>query len=51
MPFYLTLNGYGADRRVYGLFYDTPYECTFDLGAEIDNYYGDYRLFSAEAAI
>lgn len=48
VPFYLTLNGYGADRRVYGLFYDTPYECTFDLGAEIDNYYGDYRLFSAE---
>lgn len=48
VPFYLTLNGYGAAMRVYALFYDTPYECTFDMGAEIDNYYSDYRIFSAE---
>jgi alpha-glucosidase len=48
VPFYLTLNGYGAAMRVYGLFYDTPYECAFDMGAEIDNYYGDYRVFRAE---
>jgi alpha-glucosidase len=48
VPFYLTLNGYGAAMRVYGLFYDTPYECSFDMGAEIDNYYSDYRIFSAE---
>jgi alpha-glucosidase len=48
VPFYITLNGYGTAMRVYGLFYDTPYECSFDLGAEIDNYYGDYRVFRAE---
>ncbi|MCS6872813.1 MAG: glycoside hydrolase family 31 protein [Anaerolineae bacterium] len=48
VPFYLTLNGYGNAMRVYGLFYDTPYECVFDMGAEIDNYYGDYRVFRAE---
>jgi alpha-glucosidase len=48
VPFYLTLNGYGAAQRTYGLFYDTPYECAFDMGAEVDNYYGDYRVFRAE---
>lgn len=47
VPFYLTLNGCGAAMRVYGLLYDTPWECAFDMGAEIDNYYGDYRVFQA----
>ena len=45
IPFYITLR----DTRAFGLFYDTPYDCTFDMGAEVDNYYGDYRYFRAEA--
>ncbi|MCC7450692.1 MAG: DUF4968 domain-containing protein [Anaerolineae bacterium] len=44
IPFYITLR----NTRAFGLFYDTPYFCTFDMGAEIDNYYGDYRTFRAE---
>ncbi|GAB4551775.1 MAG: glycoside hydrolase family 31 protein [Anaerolineae bacterium] len=50
LPFYITLRGDSAegDLRAFGLFYDTPYDCEFDLGAEIDNYYGDYRVFRVE---
>jgi alpha-glucosidase len=44
VPFYITLRDAGA----FGLFYDTPYDCEFDMGAEIDNYYGDYRVFQAD---
>jgi alpha-glucosidase len=29
----------------YGLFYDTPAVCDFDLGKEIDAYHGDYLVF------
>jgi alpha-glucosidase len=43
VPFYITLHG----DRAYGLFYDTPYACSFDMGANIDNYYGDFRQFQA----
>jgi len=44
VPFYITF----TNGRAYGLFYDTPYDCSFDMGAEIDNYYGDYRVFRVE---
>ncbi|HRE49362.1 MAG TPA: glycoside hydrolase family 31 protein [Aggregatilineales bacterium] len=46
IPFYLTLRGLNAednDIAAYGLFYDTPFDAEFDMGAEINNYYSDYR--------
>ncbi|HWA61554.1 MAG TPA: glycoside hydrolase family 31 protein [Caulobacteraceae bacterium] len=45
IPFYVTLGEGGA----FGLFYDTLADCTFDFGAERDNYHGLYRSFAAEA--
>jgi alpha-glucosidase len=51
VPFYITLRDRPDPRTnetvAFGLFYDTPYDCEFDLGAEIDNYYGEYRVFRA----
>ncbi|KYC51808.1 MAG: Alpha-glucosidase [Candidatus Methanofastidiosum methylothiophilum] len=45
-PFYITfIPTYGLS---YGLFYDTPAVCEFDLGREIDAYHGDYRYFKAQ---
>ena len=45
-PFYITFLP-EADL-FYGLFYDTPAVCEFDLGKEIDAYHGDYRYMKAE---
>ena len=44
IPFYITL------RRDYafGLFYDTTYDCTFDMGCEINNYIGDRVYFETK---
>lgn len=48
IPFYITLRDAPDGRSLaYGLFYDTPYDCEFDMGAEIDGYYGPYRVFRA----
>ncbi|CAF1297154.1 unnamed protein product [Didymodactylos carnosus] len=41
IPFYITLR----ECEGFGLFYDTSFDCTFDFGCEIDNYYGDIRYF------
>ncbi|WP_050757386.1 TIM-barrel domain-containing protein [Leptothrix cholodnii] len=46
IPFYLTRKP--ASGLVYGLFYDTLSECSFDMGREMDNYHGPYRHFVAE---
>lgn len=43
VPFYITLR----DNNAFGLFYDTAYDCTFDMGSEIDNYYGDMLYFES----
>src|SRR5262249_51208980 len=47
IPFYITLHG----ERAFGLFYDTTFECEFDLGAEIDTYSVDYRISRAPGGI
>lgn len=49
VPFYICLKDMApGESAAYGIFYDTPYDCEFDMGAEIDNYYGDYRVFRVE---
>lgn len=45
-PFYIT---FMPDLQLaYGLFYDNLASAVFDMGAEIDNYYGPYRYYQAE---
>jgi alpha-glucosidase len=44
IPFYITLR----HDHAFGLFYDTSYDCTFDMGCEIDNYYGDMLYFETK---
>ncbi|CAM4769936.1 unnamed protein product [Rotaria magnacalcarata] len=44
IPFYITLRFDCA----FGLFYDTTYDCTFDMGCEIDNYYGNMLYFETK---
>ncbi|CAF3325398.1 unnamed protein product [Rotaria socialis] len=44
IPFYITLRFDSA----FGLFYDTTYDCTFDMGCEIDNYYGNMLYFETK---
>lgn len=44
IPFYITLRR----DRAFGLFYDTTYDCTFDMGCEIDNYYGNMLYFETK---
>ena len=46
IPYYLTWKS--QTKVVYGLFYDTLSDCTFDLGRELDNYHGHYRYFVAD---
>lgn len=45
-PFYITF--IPALQIAYGLFYDNLATTTFDMGREIDNYYGPYRYYQAE---
>ena len=45
-PFYITF--LPQTHVFYGLFYDTPAVCEFDLGKEIDAYHGDYRYMKEE---
>jgi len=45
-PFYITFNP--TLQIAYGLFYDNLATTTFDMGREIDNYYGPYRYYQAE---
>ncbi|HUO92454.1 MAG TPA: glycoside hydrolase family 31 protein [Rhizomicrobium sp.] len=47
IPFYVTYDT--ASRAAFGLFYDTYADCVFDFGAEISNYHGPYRYFSADS--
>ncbi|CAF3604048.1 unnamed protein product [Adineta steineri] len=44
IPFYITLR----HDHAFGLFYDTTYDCTFDMGCEIDNYFGDMLYFESK---
>jgi len=44
IPFYITLH----DCHAYGIFYDTTNDCTFDMGCEVDNYYGNMRYFESK---
>ena len=44
IPFYICENSAGC----FGIFYDTSANSYIDLGAEIDNYYGDYKYFKTE---
>lgn len=44
-PFYHVLT---AAYDSYGIFYDNLSTCRFDMGNELDNYYGKYRSFSAD---
>ena len=44
IPFYVTLR----QGHAFGLFYDTTYDCTFDMGCELDNYYGGMLYFETE---
>ncbi|CAF1275768.1 unnamed protein product [Adineta ricciae] len=44
IPFYITLR----HDHAFGLFYDTTYDCTFDFGCEIDNYFGDMVYFESK---
>jgi alpha-glucosidase (family GH31 glycosyl hydrolase) len=43
MPVYTTL----VEGRAFALFYDTAFDCEFDMGCEIDNYFGPFRSFKA----
>jgi alpha-glucosidase len=47
IPFYITQDT--AHATAFGLFYDTYSDCEFDFGAEISNYHGPYRGFSADS--
>lgn len=45
-PFYLT---FVPELQIaYGLFYDNLATTTFEMGGEIDNYYGRYRYYQAD---
>ncbi|UJR33831.1 hypothetical protein I4U23_021255 [Adineta vaga] len=44
IPFYITLR----HEHAFGLFYDTTYDCTFDFGCEIDNYFGNIVYFESK---
>lgn len=45
-PFYIT---FIPDLQIaYGLFYDNLATTTFEMGGEIDNYYGRYRYYQAD---
>ncbi len=44
IPFYLT----HTPQAVFGLFYDTVSDCTFDMGCERSNYHGLFRGFVAD---
>ena len=44
IPFYITLR----HDYAYGLFYDTMYDCTFDMGCEMDNYFGNILYFETK---
>lgn len=45
-PFYIT---YVPELEIaYGLFYDNPATCVFDMGQEIDAFWGLYRYYQAE---
>ena len=44
IPFYICENSAGS----FGIFYDTSANSYIDLGAEVDNYYGDYKYFKTE---
>ncbi|CAF3672689.1 unnamed protein product [Rotaria sordida] len=44
IPFYITLR----HDRAFGLFYDTTYDCTFDMGCEINNYFGNMLYFETK---
>jgi alpha-glucosidase len=46
IPFYLTRRP--DSGLVFGMFYDTLADCTFDFGCEHSNYHGPYRYFAAE---
>jgi len=46
IPFYIT---YVPDLNIaYGLFYDNPASCVFDMGQEIDAFWGLYRYYQAD---
>ncbi len=47
IPFYITHDANSS--AAFGLFYDTYADCEFDFGAEISNYHGPYRSFTAES--
>lgn len=44
VPFYITLRR----EHAFGLFYDTTYDCTFDFGCELDNYFGEMLYFESK---
>jgi alpha-glucosidase len=46
IPFYITY--VPGLRLAYGLFYDNPASCVFDLGQEIDAFWGLYRYYQAD---
>ena len=46
IPFYLTRRP--ESGLVFGLFYDTLADCSFDFGCEHSNYHGPYRVFAAD---
>ena len=46
IPFYLTRRP--ESGLVFGLFYDTLADCSFDFGCEHSNYHGPYRAFAAD---
>jgi len=45
-PFYITWKK--SSSLAFGLFYDTLSDCRFDMGREMDNYHGHYRMFRAD---
>ncbi len=46
IPFYIT---YVPELNIaYGLFYDNPASCVFDMGQEIDAFWGLYRTYQAD---
>ena len=46
IPFYITRRP--DTGLVFGLFYDTLSDCSFDFGREHSNYHGPYRYFEAD---
>ena len=45
IPFIMAVD---AERRCFGMFYDTMADATMDLGCELDNYHGNYRYFTSD---